>query len=641
MKIILFISIVAGILIGIDAPYAQTLTPVTGNALSNLILGLTNVALANGGATDTADTFITGYPPAQAINGIIDSTPYPWNGSSDSTPNPWIPVDVNISGISPDWLVVDFHQMVTLGVIVISGRYPERGAGTYTLQYTRDPSPVTQASSWTTIGTYTWSSANPLPRTGFQFGPAADITGVQLLSAPNYTYNNGYSGGGWGNSIQQLEAYESAGPPPQIPLNYLTGPGLSNSVFSFILHGVPGTNYVSEVSSDLMYWTPFLTNTIPPGGWVLITDPFAESQPQEFYWALPLVTLITVLPPAPAGLSAAAQTSQVFLSWNPAPRAITYNVKRATVSGGPYASGVSGITATNYTDSGVTNGTTYYYVVSAVNSFGEGANSSEVSATPTTAPPAAAGVDYTNLVFDDEFNSINTIDADNTGAPGYNWYVQLPFGGGTVPPSAYTVSNGVLEIAFGDQSASWGLSTWNCAGGTGHAFRYGYFEARVHFNPTLGTNAPTWPAFWTFPTDHTCSGVNHWNELDVFEAYTGGDAAYSGAFVGTVHDWTYNGSYINCQNANNYQPTSVNWNQWHTLGCLWLPGQISWYLDNNLLMTQSYSDTGMPIPCVNCTSGSGCATGLFSVMDGENNMLILGSSQEWPMYVDWVHVWQQ
>jgi hypothetical protein len=336
----------------------------------------------------------------------------------------------------------------------------------------------------------------------------------------------------------------------------------------------------------------------------------------------------SAIPQPPTGLDASAGNAQVGLNWNASSGATSYNVKRST---------------TSYTDTGLNNGTTYYYVVSAVNSFGESANSSQVSATPTTitVPPAAVGAGYTNLMFDDEFNSISTIDTNNTGAPGYNWYVQLPFGGGTVPGTNYTVTNGVLEINFGGHTQGWGLSTWNCTG-NGNAFRYGYFEARVHFDPTKGATSAWFPAFWSFPVDHTCSGANHWNELDFFEAYTGGFAPYNGSFVGTVHDWTFNNNtYSNCQNANNFQNTSVDWNQWHILGCLWTPGQISWYLDDNLLMTQQYSATGAPNPCVNCTSGSGCATGLFSIMDSENNFLILGCSEEWPLYVDYVHVWQQ
>jgi len=74
----------------------------------------------------------------------------------------------------------------------------------------------------------------------------------------------------------------------------------------------------------------------------------------------------------------------VGLGWNVAAGATSYNVKRATVSGGPYTTVASGVTATSYTNTGLTNGTTYYYVVSGVNAVGEGANSSPVSATPTT-----------------------------------------------------------------------------------------------------------------------------------------------------------------------------------------------------------------------------------------------------------------
>jgi beta-galactosidase len=90
------------------------------------------------------------------------------------------------------------------------------------------------------------------------------------------------------------------------------------------------------------------------------------------------------VPPAPTGLKATAGNAQVSLSWSAASGATSYNVKRATVSGGPYTNVATGVTATSYTNTGLSNGTTYYYVVSGVNSVGEGANSTQVSATPTT-----------------------------------------------------------------------------------------------------------------------------------------------------------------------------------------------------------------------------------------------------------------
>ena len=62
--------------------------------------------------------------------------------------------------------------------------------------------------------------------------------------------------------------------------------------------------------------------------------------------------------------------------------ATSYRLKRSATSGGPYTVVASNIKAAQYTDSGLVNGTTYYYVVSAVNFLGESADSTEVSGTP-------------------------------------------------------------------------------------------------------------------------------------------------------------------------------------------------------------------------------------------------------------------
>jgi hypothetical protein len=87
-------------------------------------------------------------------------------------------------------------------------------------------------------------------------------------------------------------------------------------------------------------------------------------------------------PPAPTGLIAAAGNAQATLNWNASSGATSYNVKRSTTNGGPYTTIASGVTATTFTNTGLTNGTTYFFVVSAVNSFGESGNSNQASATP-------------------------------------------------------------------------------------------------------------------------------------------------------------------------------------------------------------------------------------------------------------------
>lgn len=102
-------------------------------------------------------------------------------------------------------------------------------------------------------------------------------------------------------------------------------------------------------------------------------------------------------PPAPTGLAASPGNNQVSLSWNASSGATSYSVKRATTSGGPYATIAPGVTSTSYTDTTAVNGTTYYYVVSAVNAAGESPDSSEVSATPQapTAPAAPTNLTAT------------------------------------------------------------------------------------------------------------------------------------------------------------------------------------------------------------------------------------------------------
>jgi fibronectin type 3 domain-containing protein len=86
-------------------------------------------------------------------------------------------------------------------------------------------------------------------------------------------------------------------------------------------------------------------------------------------------------PPAPVGLSATAGDSEVSLSWQATNFASGYEIKRASSAAGPFVS-IGTTTGLTFTDTGVTNAQTYFYVVAALNAGGSGPNSSAVSATP-------------------------------------------------------------------------------------------------------------------------------------------------------------------------------------------------------------------------------------------------------------------
>lgn len=94
----------------------------------------------------------------------------------------------------------------------------------------------------------------------------------------------------------------------------------------------------------------------------------------------------TTFPGAPTGLTATPGNTQATLNWIATTGADSYTVKRATMSGGPYTSIASGVTTPNHIDTGLSNGTIYYYVISAMNATGEGANSAQVDVTPDVVP---------------------------------------------------------------------------------------------------------------------------------------------------------------------------------------------------------------------------------------------------------------
>jgi hypothetical protein len=98
-----------------------------------------------------------------------------------------------------------------------------------------------------------------------------------------------------------------------------------------------------------------------------------------------------------ANFATTGGTAQASLSWSASPTAVSYVVRRATSSAGPYVTIATGIATTAYVDAGLADATTYYYEISAVKPDGSAVVSASASvhtaaATPVTIPPGTRPV---------------------------------------------------------------------------------------------------------------------------------------------------------------------------------------------------------------------------------------------------------
>jgi len=109
------------------------------------------------------------------------------------------------------------------------------------------------------------------------------------------------------------------------------------------------------------------------------------------YW-MQMRSAGTLEPGVPLGLSATSGFGSVTLSWTPLPGATSYNLYWSTSPGVGKGAGsrIPGVTSP-YNHTGLTNGTTYYYILTAVIGGVESAESPAVSATPQARAPSITG----------------------------------------------------------------------------------------------------------------------------------------------------------------------------------------------------------------------------------------------------------
>jgi fibronectin type 3 domain-containing protein len=222
------------------------------------------------------------------------------------------------------------------------------------------------------------------------------------------------------------------------------------------------------------------------------------------------ITANVTVPSAPTGLGATAGNAQVTLSWTASSGATSYNVYRGTTANGESTTAIAtGITTTSYTNTGLTNGTTYYYKVTASNSAGTSGYSNEASATPT------APVSVVNI---------------NSGGPATgSWIADAYFNTGSTFSSAATINtSGVTNPAPAAvyQTVRWATAfTYTVPGLTAG----GTYTVRLHLVEL------TWTAAGQRKFNAAINGTNVLTNYDVFAAAGAQNKAVAPQFNATAN----------------------------------------------------------------------------------------------------------
>jgi len=159
---------------------------------------------------------------------------------------------------------------------------------------------------------------------------------------------------------------------------------------------------------------------------------------------------------------ATAGNAQVVVSWivptSDGGSPITgYNVYRATSPGGELAPPIgANVSGTSFTDPGLSNGTTYYYTVTAVNAVGESPQSAEASATPQTVPSAPTGLVATAGNQQVALSWVAPASNGGSAITSYNVYRGISAGGESSTPVATNVPS--TSTSFTDTSVANGTT---------------------------------------------------------------------------------------------------------------------------------------------------------------------------------------
>jgi len=384
---------------------SATTTPVGVSLIGSAYTSTTDLST---GATATASSTESGFPASNVNDG--------------NTSTYWESLDG--SGY-PQTITLNFGQLLPLGSVTLD--LPPSTAWT-TRTETFSVQGSVNGSTYTTLIASAGYTFNPTTGNTVSFNLPSGTTEQYLQLV--FTANTGWTAAQL-SEFQVFPGTVSCTASAPVAPTSLSATAVSSSQInlSWTASTTSGVTY-SVFRSTSAGFTPSTSNQIASGLTGTTDSDTGLAASTTYYYIVQAVncagtasssqanatTLSGVTAPSiPTGLTATPGNASVLLSWTASTGTapITYSIYRGTSSGGESGTPIAAnLSATNYTDTGLTNGTTYYYQVTATNSVATSGDSTQVSATPepvsnTLLQIDAGGAATGSFVADELFNNGN------------------------------------------------------------------------------------------------------------------------------------------------------------------------------------------------------------------------------------------
>lgn len=348
--------------------YWSTRSGVT-TASGTKIAGATSPAVQTGLSDSTIYYYIV-----TAVNGVGESAASVQVAATTLAPVPAPTAPAAPTGVS----ATGGANQATVSWTAVSG------ASSYNIYWS------TASGVTTTSGTKIAGVSSPFVQTSLSAG----ATYYYIVTAVN----------GVGESVASAQASATTNPPPPAVPAAPTGVSATGGA-NQVSVSWPA---VSGATSYNLYWSSTSGVTTATGTKITgVTSPYVQTgltAGSAYYYIVTAVNVSgespasaqatattnpppVVIPVAPTGVTATGGANQATISWPAVSAATSYNIYWSATSGVTKANGTKITAATSpYVKTALADGTTYYFIVTAQNSAGEGAASTQVSAATNAAP---------------------------------------------------------------------------------------------------------------------------------------------------------------------------------------------------------------------------------------------------------------